>query len=141
MALMFSPGGEGGRKGGENRASGGRFGEARGHPGGRSSGGSSMIDPKKGEGGGLRECLAGLGMPSRQRTKDSGRALVTSWHGLQVLCFCIVGVFALVTISLWMLAVAPFYWAWYRLRGKPMPTPDHVIHDDVGSPGNYRLPQ
>ena len=72
---------------------------------------------------------------------QSHGALVTSWHGLQVLCFCIVGVFALVTISLWMLAVAPFYWAWYRLRGKPMPTPDHVIHDDVGSPGNYRLPQ
>ena len=39
-----------------------------------------MIDPKKGEGGGLRECLAGLGMPSRQRTKDSGRALGKNWR-------------------------------------------------------------
>ena len=86
MALMFSPGGESGREGGENRASGGRFSEAKEHPGGRLSGGASMIVSKKCQGGGLRERWAGLGMPSRQRTpaarsaKIGGRAFHRSFE-------------------------------------------------------------
>ena len=86
MALMFSPGGESGREGGENRASGGRFSEAKEHPGGRLSGGASMIVSKKCQGGGLRERWAGLGMPSGKRTpatrsaNKGGRAFHRGWE-------------------------------------------------------------
>lgn len=51
------------------------------------------------------------------------------WHGLQALLLCIVGVFLLIGIGLWTLLVAPFYWAWYRMRGKPLPTPNYDFDD------------
>jgi hypothetical protein len=55
--------------------------------------------------------------------------LPTIWHGLQALLFCIIGVFFVIGMGLWALLVAPFYWAWYRIRGKPLPTPNYDFDD------------
>jgi len=85
-------------------------------------------------------CLMWFGM--RRRAESQMRGVLvddyqaqgifqSTWHGPQTLCFCVVGVFALMAISLWTLVAAPFYWAWYRLRGKPLPTPNYGFHDDV----------
>ena len=42
-------------------------------------------------------------------------------HAFQALLLCIIGVFFVIGMGLWTLLVAPLYWAWYRLRGKPLP--------------------
>jgi len=55
--------------------------------------------------------------------------LTTIWHGLQALCVCVVGVFALMAISLWTLVAGTCFWAWHRLRGKPLPTPNYDFDD------------
>jgi len=51
------------------------------------------------------------------------------WHGIQVLSLCTVGVFLLIGLGLWGLLIAPLYWGWYRIRGKPLPEPDNDFHD------------
>src|SRR5688572_13142017 len=51
------------------------------------------------------------------------------WHGSQALLLCIIGVFFVIGMGLWTLLVAPFYWAWYRLRGRPLPTPNYDFDD------------
>lgn len=57
--------------------------------------------------------------------------LLSIWHGLQVLWFCIMAVFFVVGVGLWTLLFAPLYWAWYRIRGKPLPTPNYDLDDET----------
>jgi len=51
------------------------------------------------------------------------------WLAVQTLFLCTIGVFFLIGIGIWTLLVSPFYWAWHRMRGKPLPAPNYDLND------------